>query len=120
MPVGTAVIGNGNNLGEMMALQTRKIVDENKNGSNGGLQSFQTYYSTTVSYVGNATNTVSLASSSQTTLLQQATTSRSNVSGVNMDQEAADLIKYQQAYQASGKVLQIAQTIFQQILQMGG
>ncbi|MBV8680376.1 MAG: hypothetical protein JO338_08015, partial [Aquitalea sp.] len=53
------------------------------------------------------------------TLLQQATTSRSNVSGVNMDQEAADLIKYQQAYQASGKVLQIAQTLFQQILQMG-
>ena len=120
VPTGTAVIGNGNNLGEMMGLQTRKIVDENKNGTNSGLQSFQTYYSTTVSYVGNATNTVSLASSSQTTLLQQATTSRSNVSGVNMDQEAADLIKYQQAYQASGKVLQIAQTLFQQILQMGG
>jgi len=119
VPTGTAVVGNGNNLGEMIAMQTRNIVDENKNGTNTGLQSFQTYYSTTVSYVGNATNTVSLASSSQTTLLQQATTSRSNVSGVNMDQEAADLIKYQQAYQASGKVLQIAQTLFQQILQMG-
>lgn len=119
VPAGTAVIGNSNNLGEMIGLQTRKIVDENKNGTNSGLQSFQTYYSTTVSYVGNATNTVSLAASSQTTLLQQATTSRSNVSGVNMDQEAADLIKYQQAYQASGKVLQIAQTLFQQILQMG-
>ncbi len=43
--------------------------------------------------------------------------SRSAVSGVNLDEEAAKLIQYQQAYQASAKMLQIAQTIFDNLLQ---
>jgi len=42
-----------------------------------------------------------------------------NVSGVNLDEEAANLLKYQQAYQASGKVMQIADTIFNALLQIG-
>ncbi|WP_293764528.1 flagellar hook-associated protein FlgK [uncultured Aquitalea sp.] len=120
VPTGTVTPGNSNNLGEMLKLQTKPIVDETKNGTHSGLQSFQTYYSTTVSYVGNVTNSAQLSSAAQTTVLQQATTARSNSSGVNLDEEAANLIKYQQAYQASGKVISLAQTLFQQILQMGG
>ena len=42
---------------------------------------------------------------------------RTAVSGVNLDEEAAKLIQYQQAYQASAKMLQIAQSIFDSLLQ---
>jgi flagellar hook-associated protein 1 FlgK len=46
----------------------------------------------------------------------QAETTRSSKSGVNLDEEAARLIQYQQSYQAAAKILQIAQTIFDTLL----
>ena len=45
---------------------------------------------------------------------------RASVAGVNLDEEAAKLLQYQQAYQASGKMLQIAQSIFDSLLQNMG
>jgi len=45
---------------------------------------------------------------------------RSAVSGVNLDEEAARLIQYQQAYQASAKLLQIAQTLFDNLIATTG
>ncbi|WP_332741398.1 flagellar hook-associated protein FlgK [Hydrogenophaga sp.] len=45
-----------------------------------------------------------------------AETARANVSGVNLDEEAARLLQYQQAYQASAKFLQIAQSTFDSLL----
>ena len=45
---------------------------------------------------------------------------RTAVSGVNLDEEAAKLIQYQQAYQASAKMLQIAQTIFDNLISTMG
>ena len=48
----------------------------------------------------------------------QAISARDQVSGVSMDQEAADLIRFQQAYQASAKVLQVASEVFDSILQV--
>lgn len=42
----------------------------------------------------------------------------SGQSGVNLDDEAANLVRYQQAYQASAKVISVAQTLFNQLLQM--
>lgn len=44
-------------------------------------------------------------------------TDRANASGVNLDEEAAKLLQYQQAYQASAKMIQIAQSIFDSLLQ---
>ena len=41
-----------------------------------------------------------------------------NDSGVNLDEEAANLIKFQQAYQASGKVMQVAKQMFDSLLNM--
>ncbi|MDH5204044.1 MAG: flagellar hook-associated protein FlgK [Hylemonella sp.] len=45
---------------------------------------------------------------------------RSSISGVNLDEEAARMLQYQQAYQASGKMLQVAQNIFDSLLQSLG
>jgi len=50
----------------------------------------------------------------------QAEASRSAKSGVNLDEEAARLIQYQQSYQAAAKILQIAQSIFDTLLDTAG
>jgi flagellar hook-associated protein 1 FlgK len=50
----------------------------------------------------------------------QAETLRAGKSGVNLDEEAARLIQYQQSYQAAAKVLQVAQTLFQQLIDVAG
>ena len=50
--------------------------------------------------------------------LEQADKAAQNVSGVNLDEEAANLLKYQQAYQAAGKIMQVADTIFNALLQI--
>jgi len=119
-PLGTASPGDANNLLQLANLQNKSIVDGTKDGSDSNLQTFQGYYSGTVSYVGNATSAANTQSTTQATMLQQATTNLSNYSGVNMDQEAASLIQYQQAYQASAQVIQTAQTVFQQLLTIAG
>ena len=48
-----------------------------------------------------------------------AETARANKSGVNLDEEAARLIQFQQSYQAAAKMLQVAQSVFQTMLQVG-
>jgi flagellar hook-associated protein 1 FlgK len=119
-PNTAAAMGNGDNtnLLQMVNLQTKPVVDSTRNGTATGLQSFENAYVTATSVVGNATNSVKMSSSAADTTLHQTELAKSNVSGVNLDQEAADLIRYQQAYQASSKVIAMAQSIFQQILQM--
>ena len=42
---------------------------------------------------------------------------RESLSGVNLDEEAADLIRFQQAYQALSRIIQTSQTLFQSLLQ---
>ena len=70
--------------------------------------------------VGSKTNEVKVMKDAQTAILKDAMVSRENVSGVNLDEEAANLLKYQQAYQASSKVVQIAGSLFDSILQAIG
>jgi len=50
----------------------------------------------------------------------QAETARSGQSGVNLDEEAARLIQFQQSYQAAAKVLQVAQSLFDTLLDVAG
>ncbi|MGJ3648445.1 flagellar hook-associated protein FlgK [Sphingomonas sp. GlSt437] len=54
----------------------------------------------------------------QSTIYDGAVAARDNVSGVNLDAEAVDLLRFQQAYQASSRVIQTASDIFQSILQI--
>jgi flagellar hook-associated protein 1 FlgK len=69
-----------------------------------------------VSDVGNRTREVELQSDAQTALVEQARSAQQGLSGVNLDEEAANLVRFQQAYQASGKVLQIASQLFDVVL----
>ena len=52
----------------------------------------------------------------QTALLNQSIASQQNVSGVNLDEEAANLVRYQQSYQAAAQVISVASTLFDSVL----
>lgn len=67
--------------------------------------------------VGTRTQSAQFASTLSTTMANNLETDRMAVSGVNLDEEASRLIQYQQAYQASAKMIQIAQSIFDSLLQ---
>lgn len=54
----------------------------------------------------------------QNTIHDGAIAARDSVSGVNLDAEAVDLLRFQQAYQASSRVIQVAQDTFQSILNL--
>lgn len=82
----------------------------------GGTASYQSTYSQLVSQVGNKTREVQVNRDAQASLLEQATAARDSLSGVNLDEEAANLIRYQQAYQAAAKVMTIASTLFDEVL----
>ena len=72
-----------------------------------------------MSQVGNKTRELEVTSSAAGKLLTEATISLQNESGVNLDEEAANLLRYQQAYQAAGKVMQIASELFDVLLSIG-
>ena len=52
----------------------------------------------------------------QEALQEQAVQARDSVSGVNLDEEAANLMRYQQAYEAAAKVIQVGDAIIQTLL----
>lgn len=76
-------------------------------------------FSQMVSAVGTKTNELSITSLADATALENATSAMQSESGVNLDEEATDLLRYQQAYQAAGKMMQIASQLFEVLLQMG-
>ena len=65
------------------------------------------------------TREMEISSQAQDAISQRARASQQSVSGVNLDEEAANLMRYQQAYQASGKVIEVASTLFDTILSLG-
>ncbi|MFD2366396.1 flagellar hook-associated protein FlgK [Pseudoduganella sp. GCM10020061] len=108
----TGGVGDNRNMRLLGQLQTTNLFD-------GKTSSFQGSYAQLVSYVGNKTREVQVNASAGQALLNQATVSQQEVSGVNLDEEAANLLKYQQAYQAAGKAMQIASTLFDTLLSLG-
>lgn len=106
----TGAVADNRNALAMGQMQTENILE--------GRSNYQSAYSQLVAEVGNKTRETSVNFSAQSALLNQAESTQQSLSGVNLDEEAANLIRYQQAYQASGKVIQIASKLFEQILQM--
>lgn len=85
----------------------------------GGTATYQSAYSQMVSSVGVQSRTMSVTALAQTSLLSQTQQTQQSLSGVNLDEEAANLLRYQQAYQASGKMMEIASTLFNALLSLG-
>ena len=76
----------------------------------------QEAYAMLVSDVGAKTRQAEINSKASEGLLQRHQTTLSSVSGVNLDEEAANLIRYQQAYQASAQVIAIASSLFDTLI----
>jgi flagellar hook-associated protein 1 FlgK len=85
----------------------------------GGTTSFQGAYSQLVSFVGNKTREVEVTAKAQANLVLHTQQAQQAVSGVNLDEEAANLMRYQQAYQAAGKMMQISTSLFDVLLGLG-
>ena len=77
-------------------------------------------FASAMAQVGTRTQSAQFAAALSSSMAANLERDRSAVSGVNLDEEAARLIQYQQAYQASAKMLQIAQNIFDNLLQTVG
>ncbi len=86
----------------------------------GGTASYQGAYSQLTSSVGNAMHQIDISAVAQDSLTEQARQTQQSLSGVNLDEEAANLIRYQQAYQASSKVIEIASKLFDSLLGITG
>ena len=99
---------NGNAL-LLGALQTTDILD-------GGSTTYQGAYGRLVADVGAQTRQAQIGLTAATTLKQQAVAARESVSGVNLDEEAANLLRFQQSYQASAKAIAVAGTIFDTLI----
>ncbi|WP_058973591.1 flagellar hook-associated protein FlgK [Type-D symbiont of Plautia stali] len=100
------------NAQKMLDLQDAKLV-------NGNATITQAYASL-VSTVGNKTSTLETASTTQENVVNQLTDRQQSVSGVNLDEEYANLTKYQQFYMANAQVLQTASTIFNALMDIRG
>jgi flagellar hook-associated protein 1 FlgK len=81
-----------------------------------GNATFQEAYSGLVGDVGTETLRAKVGRDAQQSVLDQATAAREEVAGVNLDEEAANLAKFQKAYQASAQAVSIANTLFDSLL----
>lgn len=75
--------------------------------------------SSLLTHLGNVVASASADDQTQQTALAQLTTERASVSGVSLDQEAADLSQYQRSYQAAAKVFTIADSLIVGALNLG-
>lgn len=82
----------------------------------GGKATFNDAYGQLVAKVGTLTHAAKISSSAQETLLNQAKQTRENLAGVNLDEEAANLIKFQQSYQAAAQVISVASSLFDTLI----
>lgn len=86
------------------------------NTMGNGTATFQASYSQMVSQIGNKARELEVTQEAQQNLVTQGQNAMQSASGVNLDEEAANLLRYQQAYQAAAKMMNLASTLFDDIL----
>ena len=74
-------------------------------------------YATALSSIGTMVQSGSTAATLSASMATSATQAASNVSGVNLDEEASNLLQYQQSYQAAAKIISVASAIFDSLIQ---
>ncbi len=102
-------LGNSTNAVAMAKTQQESVI-------NGGKETFSQSLSITTAVVGSKANTAKLSAETAQALYTQAYNRNQATSGVNLDEEAANLLKYQQAYQAASQIISVASTIFDTLL----
>lgn len=109
--VGPNTSGSGDNRNALLlaeALQ-RPILNNGTTSLTAGVGQF-------VGSIGVATRQAQANRDAQSVVHEENLAAQDSVSGVNLDEEAANLIKYQQAYQAAAQLIRVADTLFQSLL----
>jgi len=94
---------------KMVALETEATME-------GDSLSFGEGYTKLVEIVGTKSSLAKINTEASRSLLEQSQSMRDGISGVNLDEEAADLIKFQQLYQANAQVISVARELFDTLL----
>ena len=105
----TGATGDNRNALLLGGLQTRGILD-------GGLVSVGDNYAGLVADVGNSVSQIRSNLSAQTILLDNVEADIASKSGVNLDEEAAELIRFQQAYEAAAQIIAVTNMLFDTLL----
>ncbi len=103
--------GDNRNVLNMLDLQLEKMRDQNKGN-------FQEIFSNTVAKVGSNVQANDLSLTAANSNKKSAESAQSEFAGVNLDDEAAHLLEFQQAYQASARILQTARELFEALIKV--
>jgi flagellar hook-associated protein 1 FlgK len=100
---------NNGNARALAGLDTKPLLDGGTTGLTNGLSQL-------TARVGSAARHADLTLEAQQAIHAQVEAERESISGVNLDEEAADMLRFQQAYQAAAQVIATADTVFQSLL----
>lgn len=106
--------GDNVNIANMASLQSKKVMFANNSGQPA--ETILGGYSRMASSVGMYVRGLEIQYEAQTNTYNYIMERRETLSGVSLDEEAANLMRFQQAYQAAAQVMQTAQSIFQTLL----
>jgi len=107
-------VSNNSNGLKLVKLQSQATVGVTVPGTTG--VSFNDAYGDLVERVGTLTSQVRIDNQASEIILKQAQDNRDSLSGVNLDEEAAKLIQFEQYYQASAQIIQVARSLFDTLI----
>ena len=102
--------GSNDNVVRLADIESAKIFGDNQTLHEG--------YLSLLNDAGNTSRQGKIAKQALQVVYDQAVESRDSIAGVNLDEEAANLIRFQQAYQASARLIQTANQLFDSILRL--
>ncbi len=108
-------VSDNRNALKLVDLQTKQTVGVDA-AVNGSGFSFTDGYGELVERVGTLTAQARMDSDATGSILKQATDNRDSLSAVNLDEEAANLIKFEQYYNASAQIIQVARSLFDTLI----
>lgn len=108
-------VSDNRNALKMVDLQTKQTIGVDPSVPGSG-KSFTDGYGELVERVGTLTAQARMDSDATSAILKQATDNRDSLSAVNLDEEAANLIKFEQYYNASAQIIQVARTMFDTLI----
>lgn len=108
-------VSDNRNALKMVELQTKQTIGADPTVPGSG-KSFTDGYGELVERVGTLTAQSRMDSDATGAILKQATDNRDSLSAVNLDEEAANLIKFEQYYNASAQIIQVARSMFDTLI----
>ncbi len=109
-------VADNRNALKLADLQNRAVIGVNLAAPSTTGSSFTDAYGDLVERVGTLTSQARVDGEATSAIVKQATDNRDSISGVNLDEEAAKLIQFEQYYQASAQIIQVARSLFDTLI----